>query len=99
MVHAALLSMFAVDGWAACHSPGFTWLDQNADRWAATIQADAALWDSVYIAAMVNEFCGGLKRAEGLYVRSVEWGSPLAALRLSGVGQLNRLEYQPPPRD
>ena len=99
MVHAVLLSMFTVDGWAACHSPGFTWLDRNADRWAATIQADAVLRDSVYVAAMVNEFCGGLKRAESLYARGVEWGSPWAVLRLSSVAQTHRLEYQPPPRD
>jgi hypothetical protein len=99
MVHAALLSMFTVDGWVACHSPGFTWLDRNADRWAAVIQADAVLRDSVYIAAVVSEFCGGLKRAESLYARGVEWGSPWAVLRLSSVGQTHRLEYQPPPRD
>jgi len=99
MVHAALLSMFTVDGWAACHGPGFTWLDRSADHWASNIQANDVLRDSVYIAAVVNEFCGGLNRAEGLYLRCVEWGTPMAALRLSRVGQLHRLEYQPPPRD
>ncbi len=99
MVHAALLSMFSMDGWAGCHSPEFTWLDRNADGWAANAQADAALQDRVYIAAAINEFCGGLRRAESLYARGVEWGSPWALLRLSSVGQIHRLEYQPPLRD